>query len=508
MSKSATGEKFYSILVVTCALTRFSLFIPVKTQTADETLRVLLSRVFSIFGHPLVVVSDNGPAFRSQLADEMAAFFGYRNIRILPYNAQANGTAEASVQRIKLLLERQTRGLKNWHSVVPLSQLLLNSTVHTSTGVTPFMALFGHAPNGLERLEDPSLLPEPGDGDGETFLRTLRQRLLDLHAELKSHSDSIKKARADEENARVYARLKSSKFGEIKEGGYAYLLHGSKAQAAHVHKHGHGAPWKHRYKVLRVRPHAALLEVPTDGSVPRVQEWQLMRRLVPAAEDEHAPGDDAPDLTEKGIPLPTSGAAAQQPSQGSASAAFGDGDIGGDEQEEDDESWEVECVSHAVKEGTRYLIYLKWKDSDEVTPRYADELRKESKNPELLKEIKDAIAAARSREAAETRGSAVAEPEEDALAAGDSSAVEPGVDEPFVPPPPPAVEEAPDEPNIPDLISARLGRERKKPVRFNPGALMAAANETMFNISEYNKALCNSELFYFDLCDSEGMLML
>ena len=82
------------------------------------------------------------------------------------------------------------------------------------------------------------------------------------------------------------------------------------------------------------------------------------------------------------------------------------------------------------------------------------------------------------------------------------------MDEPFVPPPPPAVEEAPDEPNIPDLISARLGRERKKPVRFNPGALMAAANETMFNISEYNKALCNSELFYFDLCDSEGMLML
>ena len=49
--------------MVTCALTRFTLYIPVKDMTASETLTQLMSRVFCIFGFPMVIVTDNGPAF-------------------------------------------------------------------------------------------------------------------------------------------------------------------------------------------------------------------------------------------------------------------------------------------------------------------------------------------------------------------------------------------------------------------------------------------------------------
>ena len=38
--------RFSNILVVTCALTRFTLYIPVESTTADETLKVLMSRLF------------------------------------------------------------------------------------------------------------------------------------------------------------------------------------------------------------------------------------------------------------------------------------------------------------------------------------------------------------------------------------------------------------------------------------------------------------------------------
>ena len=70
---------------------------------ADETLKVLMSRVFCVFGFPLVMVSDNNSTFRNSLAAAMAKYFGYRHVFILPYNAQANGMAEASVKRIKLI---------------------------------------------------------------------------------------------------------------------------------------------------------------------------------------------------------------------------------------------------------------------------------------------------------------------------------------------------------------------------------------------------------------------
>lgn len=66
-----------------------------------------MNRVFAVFGHPTVIVSDNGPAFISKHVNQ---FFGYRHDHILPYNAQANGAAESSVKQIKLLLDKHTKG--------------------------------------------------------------------------------------------------------------------------------------------------------------------------------------------------------------------------------------------------------------------------------------------------------------------------------------------------------------------------------------------------------------
>ena len=81
----------------------------------------------------------------------------------------------------------------------------------TTLGVSPFAALFGREPPGLEQLEDPSLYPEARSGD--TFLETLRERLLRTHEILRVHSDLIKKARASEENLRKYSLLETSRLG-------------------------------------------------------------------------------------------------------------------------------------------------------------------------------------------------------------------------------------------------------------------------------------------------------
>ena len=145
-----TTEGYVHILVVVCALTRFTLLIPVKTTSAEETLRVLYSRMVCVFGRPLAIVSDNGPAFRASLQNAAAKFFDWRHAHVLPYSAQANGTAEASVKRIAALLQRQCGSQSEWHRLLSTSQLLLNATTHTSLGVSPYMALFGREPYGLD----------------------------------------------------------------------------------------------------------------------------------------------------------------------------------------------------------------------------------------------------------------------------------------------------------------------------------------------------------------------
>ena len=396
--------RYLHILVATCALTRFTLFIPVNSTTAEETLKALNAKVFCIFGPPLVLVSDNGPAFISNLAKTCGRFWGYRHMHILPYNSQANGIAESSVKRIKLLLDRHCQGHKNWHVQLPTLQLKLNADTHTGTGVSPYAALFGREPVGIEQLENPSLYPATTDGDG--FLHELAGRLTHAHETLRVHSDALKKIHNDEQNARKHARAHSSRHGVVEAGTvdkpkFAWLIHGSKEQASYLAKHGHGLPWKHKYKVLDTRPHSVLLEVPTDGSVPRVNPWQLRRRVAPAAAHSHSPDADTPVITESGLLLPN------QPDRDATMPP-----VGGDAYAGDETAYNIESVHHAERIGRHYKIWLKWEGSADLTWRWRHELVIETTNEELLKEIDAAVEFERERVKA-TRVDAYAEQEDE-----------------------------------------------------------------------------------------------
>jgi hypothetical protein len=193
-----------------------------------------MTHVFSIFGFPLVIVSDNGPVFRSNLQGQMANFFGFRHVPILPYNAAANGTAEASVKRIKLLLDRHTKDYDEWHRVLPLAQLQLNSHVHTGTDMSPYMALFGRAPHGIAQLENPALLSKTGSGSD--WLKSVRSTFLRMHSDIQKASDELKKARAAEANARTSSEL-DPRAGQIKPGGWARIMKGSMKEAKYLRKH-------------------------------------------------------------------------------------------------------------------------------------------------------------------------------------------------------------------------------------------------------------------------------
>ena len=393
----ADGVKYNHILVVVCALTRFTLFIPATGTTAAETLRLLNREIFGVFGYPAVIVSDNGPAFIGDMNEAMSNFLGYRHVHILPYNSQANGTAEASVKRIKLLLDRQTSNYREWCKLLPTLQLMLNATVHTGTGLSPYVALFGHEPNGLEQLENPALYPEPSDGNA--FMRLLKQRQILVHAALKEHSDAIKKARIEEDNKRLASNVANSRHGTIAastptEDRFVWVIHGSKDNATYLRKHGHGQAWQHKYKVLEVRPHAVRVEVPRDRSVPIVQEWQLIRRVRPASPGDHAPDHTTqPIITGTGILAP-SAVGTHIPGV----TPSGVNDVGQAVSTDDQNlECEIDSVQHAERVQGKYRIYIKWKGYSEVSWMWRADLLRQPLNEELLADIERAVSAERSR---------------------------------------------------------------------------------------------------------------
>ena len=383
-----SAQSYSYILIVTCALTRYTLYIPTSDCTGDTTLQALVGRCFSVFGLPRVIVSDNGTSFRNGLMAAAARFYGYRAIQVLPYNASGNGVAESAVKRIKTLLDRHTIDYHEWHRLLPHAQLMLNTTTSSALGgMSPFAALFGYEPFGLAELENPELLP--ADGEGEEFLVGVRARMLRIHHHLRILSDRIKEANVDAKNERIKGRLtQHSTGGDISPGDFVWIQYGDKEKANYLRKYGHGEPWKHRYRVRGVTNHAILLEIPDDGSVPRINQWQLLRRCSLSAPELHC----APHVSVAADGTPVEGS----PPAGNDEEAVipGPGDVG-DAASRVRPRWEVDHIVRAEPSGSGYALWVKWKGDEYPDPtREPLASLRASATRELRKEIDAAIAKA------------------------------------------------------------------------------------------------------------------
>lgn len=111
------------------------------STTSSKTIQVLRG-VFSRYGIPETLVSDNGPQFTSE---EFASFLkanGVRHVRSAPFHPATNGLAERFVQTFK-------HSLRSSKEPIPLQQRLdsfllqYRNTPHSTTKETPAM-LFLH----------------------------------------------------------------------------------------------------------------------------------------------------------------------------------------------------------------------------------------------------------------------------------------------------------------------------------------------------------------------------
>ena len=98
---------------------------------------VLLCDLFVRWGLPRVVITDNGPQFRSHDFATFLSSKGIQHSRTAVYHPQSNGVVERFNQVIKQgLRSHLTEGL-NFHQA--LQEILVNyrSTKHSTTGCSP-----------------------------------------------------------------------------------------------------------------------------------------------------------------------------------------------------------------------------------------------------------------------------------------------------------------------------------------------------------------------------------
>lgn len=143
----------------------YSKWIDIKLMQNTTACNVIteLREIFSTFGTPIEIVSDNGPPFASR---EFVNFLKELNINILkspPYHPHSNGLAERAVQTAKNALCKQTQmtGMSKCTIRKKISEFLFKyrNTPCTVTGLTPAEIMLKKIP----RTRLSSLNPIPNE---------------------------------------------------------------------------------------------------------------------------------------------------------------------------------------------------------------------------------------------------------------------------------------------------------------------------------------------------------
>ena len=107
-----------------------------KTTTAESTCNALRS-IFTRYGLPTQVISDNGPPFSSSEYEEFLHQNGIQQILVSPYHPSSNGLAERFVQTFKYALDASASDPAS--SLQERIQNFLRcyrSTPHATTGIS------------------------------------------------------------------------------------------------------------------------------------------------------------------------------------------------------------------------------------------------------------------------------------------------------------------------------------------------------------------------------------
>ena len=142
MTLSETESGNNAVLVAIDHFTKFAQAYPVSDYTSNTVVEKLRMNWFALFGNPVVVQSDNGKAFTSQLYNEFMRQGEVVTVHSTTYHPATNGAVERMNRTLcQLLRVFASKEQEKWDTYLPIAMSAYNSTRHGTTGFTPNMLM-------------------------------------------------------------------------------------------------------------------------------------------------------------------------------------------------------------------------------------------------------------------------------------------------------------------------------------------------------------------------------
>jgi transposase InsO family protein len=141
------------LLIITDDYSRYPVVETVKSTSAN-TVIPRVDKVFSEFGIPDVVKTDNGPPFNSREFQSFAQTLGFKHQKITPRWPRANGEVERFVRTIKKVVKTATVEHKNWkQEIASFPQKLQSNSSHDDKNSPSNRIVWSGTKNEVTRVE-------------------------------------------------------------------------------------------------------------------------------------------------------------------------------------------------------------------------------------------------------------------------------------------------------------------------------------------------------------------
>ena len=130
-------------LIVVCSYSKWIEVVDMLNNTTSTKVIKELRKMFTRFGLPKILVSDNGPQLTSHEFQNFCAKNGIQHVTIPCYHPASNGMAESIVGKFKAAMNKMSESNKDMNLSVANWLLQYNNTPHSSTNVEPAIRMFG-----------------------------------------------------------------------------------------------------------------------------------------------------------------------------------------------------------------------------------------------------------------------------------------------------------------------------------------------------------------------------
>ena len=135
------------LLTMLDGFSRFLIAVPIPNKFASTVAKAIHRNLFAKFGLCRVIQSDRGKEFQSGILQGICDQYGIKLVQTTAGRPNCNGRIERVHGSLNRLIAKHiNQNQKNWCELVEAMVYTYNSTVHSSTGYSPFELWCGRQP--------------------------------------------------------------------------------------------------------------------------------------------------------------------------------------------------------------------------------------------------------------------------------------------------------------------------------------------------------------------------